>query len=913
MFNLTGQTTEKLSFDRETISEKEYLSSCESHQSFQALCYYQIIQCLTFYLYGEFASAVKAAESASKLIPFIAGNIPVAEHNFYHSLSLAALYPAASLSEQKLYWEQLEANLHQMKIWADNCPENFLHKYLLLAAEMARISGQNLQAMDLYDRAIESARENDFIHNEALANELAANFWGALGKEEFAQIYITKAHYGYQVWGAKHKVEDLEQKNLHLLSTSAAKKAIDLGSSSIDTTTISRDINTLDLTTVIKASQAISREIVLSSLLNKLMKIVMENAGAQLGLFISKENEDWAIEVEGTVERENMTVLQPLKFESRSLPLSIINYVERTRENLVIDEATCEENFMTDPYILSKQPKSILCSPLIYQGKISAILYLENNLTAGAFNRERLEVLQILSSQAVISIENARLYTDLEAANASLEAKVEERTHQLQQEIQIRQSAEEAAKAANHAKSEFLANMSHELRTPLNGILGYAQILNKDKSLSEKQKDGVGIIHQCGEHLLTLINDILDLSKIEARKMELQPSEFHFTQFLQGIVEICRIRAQQKGIAMIYEPLSTLPVAIHADEKRLRQVLINLLGNAVKFTDSGSVTFKVRYQSGKIRFEVLDTGVGMAPEQLSEIFLPFQQVGEQKRQTEGTGLGLAISRQLVEMMGGEIKVKSQFGKGSVFWMDLELSEVADWGTGDKLNKRTVVGFLGDKPKVLVVDDKWENRSVLVNLLEPLGFEVVEATDGQDCLDKAHEFKPDCILMDLVMPVMDGFEATRRIRQSPQLQGAIVIATSASVFNFNQQHSLEVGCDDFISKPIREDELLERLRVHLRLEWVFDEVGGDTLNVEDTNPKSFIQNPKLIAPPAEEIATLFDLARMGDLMGIVEQAERLEQLNQEWIPFAARLRQLAKGFEEKEILEFVKQYHSELPT
>jgi CheY-like chemotaxis protein len=211
---------------------------------------------------------------------------------------------------------------------------------------------------------------------------------------------------------------------------------------------------------------------------------------------------------------------------------------------------------------------------------------------------------------------------------------------------------------------------------------------------------------------------------------------------------------------------------------------------------------------------------------------------------------------------------------------------------------------------MVVDDNWQNRSVLVNLLEPLGFEVVEAAEGLDCLNQASKFIPDCILMDLVMPVLDGFQALQRIRQSPELKGTIAIATSASVFEFNQQTSRETGFDDFLPKPVREEELLEKLRVHLGLEWIYEEVGGDTFNVEDTNPKSTIHNPQLIAPPAEEIDALFELAQMGDLMGIVEQADRLEQLDRQWIPFATHLRQLAKNFEEIKLLDFIEQYREQ---
>jgi CheY-like chemotaxis protein len=319
---------------------------------------------------------------------------------------------------------------------------------------------------------------------------------------------------------------------------------------------------------------------------------------------------------------------------------------------------------------------------------------------------------------------------------------------------------------------------------------------------------------------------------------------------------------------------------------------------------------------------VEDTGIGIAAEQLEEIFLPFRQVGEDSRKTEGTGLGLAISRQLVQMMGGELKVKSTLGKGSVFWLDLDLPEVSQWANVANLDERNIIGFKGHSRKVLLVDDKWENRSVLLNLLEPLGFEVLEATDGLDGLNKACEFKPDVILMDLVMPVMDGFETTRRLRMLPDLAGVVVIAVSASVFDLDHQQSREVGCNDFLPKPVREAELLEKLRVYLELEWVYEEARSQTYptlgeslrgsespsgyNVEPSTFNSLTQN-SLVAPPDEEIAVLFDLAMRGDLRGIVERAALLEELDQQWVAFATHLRQLAKSFKGKQILEFLKQY------
>jgi CheY-like chemotaxis protein len=288
-------------------------------------------------------------------------------------------------------------------------------------------------------------------------------------------------------------------------------------------------------------------------------------------------------------------------------------------------------------------------------------------------------------------------------------------------------------------------------------------------------------------------------------------------------------------------------------------------------------------------------------------------VGDRHRQIEGTGLGLAISRQLVQLMGSDINVQSTPGKGSTFWVDLDLAEVdcpSDMMTSP--DRRCIRGFKGSKRKILVVDDKEENRLVLTNLLQPLGFEVVEAIDGQDGLHKACEFQPDAILMDLVMPVIDGFEATRQIRMSPDLQQTIIIATSASAFDMDRQQSQEVGCNDFLPKPIHEAELLERLSLHLKLEWIYEDedkgtkrLGDKEISYPPISPSSHL--PILLAPPAEEIAALLDLAMMGDLQGIGERAAKLETLDPQLAPFASHLRQLAKGFRARQLREFIKQF------
>ncbi|MBL1174975.1 ATP-binding protein [Pantanalinema sp. GBBB05] len=490
-------------------------------------------------------------------------------------------------------------------------------------------------------------------------------------------------------------------------------------------------------------------------------------------------------------------------------------------------------------------------------------------------------------------------FTTLENTNEILEQRVEERTIELQ-------AAKEAADAANHAKSEFLANMSHELRTPLNGILGYAQIFQRDKSFNPKQRDGLDVIYQCGTHLLTLINDILDLSKVEAHKLELQPTVFGLNDFLLGVRDNCQVRAEQKEILFQYEVLDQLPIAVEADVKRLRQILLNLLGNAIKFTDAGSVTLRVAVlgraneSAGqpihRVRFQVTDTGVGMTPEQLEKIFLPFEQVGEQFRKAEGTGLGLAITQRIVQLMGSEIQVESTYGQGSRFWFDLDLPEVIDWlELVPEQASHSIVGYVGDRRLILVVDDLWENRVVIVNLLEPLGFTVIEATNGQEGLEKAQHYQPDVIITDLVMPVMDGFAMTQQLRRLPEFQATVIIASSASVFNFNRQQSYESGCTDFLPKPVQASDLFDQLQLYLQLQWI-DETTAEIEPSQSTMT--------MLIPTAEELTSLYEAVQAGYINRIQAEANHLKQLNPAYHSFADQVLALAAEFDEEAIMQLI---------
>ncbi|MBE9052638.1 PAS domain S-box protein [Nostocales cyanobacterium LEGE 11386] len=461
--------------------------------------------------------------------------------------------------------------------------------------------------------------------------------------------------------------------------------------------------------------------------------------------------------------------------------------------------------------------------------------------------------------------------------------------------------AKEAAEAASYAKSEFLANMSHELRTPLNGILGYAQILQRSKHLQEQERSRIDVIYQCGSHLLTLINDILDLSKIEAQKVELMPTDFHFPAFLQGVAEMCRIRAELKGIQFNYQLAAELPIGIRADEKRLRQVLINLLSNAIKFTDTGSVTFTISYAlEGKIRFEIRDTGIGIVTEKQQVIFQPFEQAGDRRRQNEGTGLGLAISQKIVEFMGSTIQVQSEVDVGSIFWFDVNLPTANEWvKTSQADDYGQIIGIKDCRPKVLVVDDKWANRSVIANLLDPIGFEIAEAINGQEGWQKVCEFQPDLVITDLLMPKIDGFNLIKRIRESEAFKKIVIIVSSASVFETDQHRSLEVGGDEFLPKPIQATDLLQKLQKYLHLEWLYEE--------EKTVNQQQPEIADLVAPSIAEREILYELAMKGNFKGIIKQAALIAKVDKKYIPFAQQLHQLAQEFQDQEILTLLESY------
>jgi predicted ATPase/signal transduction histidine kinase/CheY-like chemotaxis protein/tRNA A-37 threonylcarbamoyl transferase component Bud32 len=899
-------------------SQKTYF-----HQ--RGLFNFHLAQTIVAYWFKNYANAVNHAILAANYEQAAESGLAIATHKFYSSLSMLAQlsHQEIDASDRAAFWQKVAENQEQMKIWAEHAPINFFHKYQLVEAEKARCLGEYWQAGLFYDRAISEAQKNHYIQEAALGYELAAEFYFSQNLSEIGHTYLIKAHQTYIEWQGWGKVRDLESRYTDVFGESLRLREnpkIRLSKSeSSQTGSIS---NHLDLNVILKAAQTLSSEIVLERLLEKMLQLVLENAGAQKGYLLTFQADHWVISASGSLAPNQSESIQvqpsiPIGGENdfqaeMGFSRAIVNYVIHTQENLVLNDAVHEGNFTHDLYILQHQPKSILCAPLINQGKLMGILYLENNLATGAFTADRLEVLKLVSSQAAIALENAHLYAQLEDYSRSLEQKVKQRTEELAQ-------ATRQAQAASEAKSLFLANMSHELRTPLNAILGFAQVINRSSNLSSEHQENLHIIMRSGEHLLNLINQVLDFSKIEAGRITLNQKNFDLFQLLADLEDMFYLKAEEKMLQLIFYRSPEVPQYILTDQIKLRQVLINLLNNAIKFTESGGVSLRVRtvddlslshgsasdasasHRSQQLLFEVEDTGMGIAPDEINSLFQAFTQTKTGQASQEGTGLGLALSASFVKLMGGEIRVKSEVGHGTTFQFNIQVDLVAPEQVEPQQPERQILCLEPHQPpyRILIVDDKPDNRQLLVKLLSPLGFELQTATNGQEAIQVWESFSPDLVWMDLRMPVMNGYEATERIKASPKGKETVIIALTASILEEERSLIFAAGCDDLVYKPFRPQTIFEKMAHYLGLRYIYETTALSSVSSHGSAPKTTLNREILSVMPVDWVVNLHQGALEADADFV---GELIEEIPESQALLAEAIQGLVNKFQFEKIIE-----------
>ncbi|MDB5101401.1 MAG: sensor protein [Cyanobacteria bacterium RYN_339] len=864
------------------------------------------------FLFGQLEAADASSREAEARVAGMTGVLAVGIHAFYDAL--IALGLARTAPDRRALLARAARQERRLATWARHAPANFAHKLRLVQAERARLRGDRLAAMAHYQAAMDLAAATGYVQERAIAAELAASFYQDQGLSAVAATCLADARTNYARWGATAKVAQLDER----FPAFAARG----GLADEPAGSTSWQGGDLDYDAILKALRSISGQIVVEELQQELLETAVQYAGAERAVLLVPQDGKLVVVAGGT-----------------AAPEAVVNLAANSRQPVILADAGADPVLARDPYVAANRPRSVMCLPLVHQGALAGVLYLENNLATGVFTPRRLEALQLLSAHMAIGLTNAGLYDDLARAGRELQAQgghlrqlldavpvgifvlnaagrpeyanqtaklllgrdadpnagveqlaatyqayvagtdtpypsermpvvqalagkrgtvddmeiqqgerrvpvevtatpitddggavtaaiaifldvterkraqrlLEAYNEQLEAEIALRtgeaDQAREDALAANASKSRFLASMSHEIRTPLTAMLASADLLMDGDPGSREQY--AAVIRRNGDHLLALINDILDLSKIEAGRLAVEHIRCSPAGILAEVEGLMAARAAGKGVGFAIRLVTALPAEIESDPTRLRQILINLVGNAVKFTEIGDVAVLASYEAGRLVVEVRDTGIGIRPEHLPVLFTPFEQGdASMTRRFGGSGLGLAISHHLAGALGGELAVASRPGEGSAFTLSVPAAVPAGTPFLTELAAAPPPAPAAEPGqlvgRVLLAEDGPDNQVLLRTLIRRLGPEVVVAENGQVAMDHARAGAFDLVLMDMQMPVMDGYRATAQLRDHGY-RGPIVALTAHAMAG-ERERCLAAGCDDFLSKPVDRLEL-----------------------------------------------------------------------------------------------------------
>lgn len=749
------------------------------------------------YLNGDPSRAMQHAAHASAYLNAVKASLFDPLYIFFLGLIDVASHRAGDRTRGHI--RSARAQLKKLEKLAAAVPVNFVHRWYLLDAEILAIQGKGDQAIARFDQAIVAAQENGHTHEAALANELCGRYWLEKGQEKAGSFYLRAALDGYHEWGCVLKERQL-------LAAFPGIAHATIGHAKASPPNAGDSIaSTLDLATLMKTSVAISSEVIFDQLMEKLMQFAIENAGAQSGYFILDWGGELVIEATRSVVNERTDIRKVPLAQSELVPAGIIEHVFVNKTDIVLPDAQVS-GFKADPVVMARGVRSALCIPALNQGKVVGALYLENNLATAVFTQERTQLIKLLSGQIAVAIENAILYEKLEQKVAVRTAEIQIQKEEIERQKQL-------VEQKSRFKEQFFANMSHEIRTPMTAILGMSELIF-DTPLSDRQLEYAKGIRYSSENLLAIINDILDYSKIEAGKFSFVNKPFHVRDRMERLGYILRVIAEEKGLKLEISVDPDVSPQLIGDPIRLHQILLNLAGNALKFTENGSVSIHVRVANRDglnehLQFTVNDTGIGIAADKLEYIFETFTRIDDDSNSRQsGTGLGLFIAKKLVEEQGGTMQVQSRLGQGTTFSFDLTF-EICNPSEGDADTDDTPLTGLA----VLLVEDNLFNQVVAEETLKKLirDVHVTIADNGEIALQKLADSQFDIVLMDVKMPVMDGYTATRAIRARENGRRVPILAFTSNANPAEAQKCLDAGMDDYITKPIEARKLKYKIR------------------------------------------------------------------------------------------------------